>query len=147
MRSSAFRELYVERFHVLLEMRSALASRNRHDVATLREHPGECELRWRNAFLGGNLFDPSEEIEVPVEIAGLESRIAAAPVVGFEIVDRFDLAGEKTAAERTVRDESDSELAHRRQNLFFRIARPGRTRSAIAPIVSSIGMVLSTRCW
>ncbi len=39
---------------------------------------------------------------------------------------RLDLAGEEAAAERAVGDEADAQLAHGRQDLVLRVARPQR---------------------
>ena len=61
-----------------------------------------------------------------LEVLALEPRPATAEVVLREVVDRLDLAGEEAAPERAVGDESDPELAHRRENLVLDVARPER---------------------
>src|SRR5579859_6797938 len=94
----ALRQLHVECLYVLLEMRAALAAGNRNDVAALRQHPSERELRRRHLLLARDLLNALHQVEVLLKIFRLEARVAAAPIVRLEIVERFDLARQKAAA-------------------------------------------------
>jgi hypothetical protein len=86
-------------------------SRNRHDVISLREHPGERELRGGALVLLRDLFHPRDQLEILVEVLTLKSRVLSPEIVGGEIIDALDLSGEESAAERAVRDEPDVEEA------------------------------------
>ena len=77
-------------------------------------------------FCVASSLDPRDELEVLLEVLALEARRVAAEVVRREVVELLDLAGEKAAAERAVRDEADAELATRREDAVLRIARPQR---------------------
>src|SRR5438477_7609345 len=56
----------------------------RHDVATLRRHPGDRDLRRRSVDLAGDRAQPFDEREVVVEIIALEARTAAAEILPAE---------------------------------------------------------------
>src|SRR5262249_16051952 len=102
---------HVDRGCVLLEVAAPLRSRDRDDVGALREHPGDRELRRRDALLRSDLLDLRRDAEIRVEVVAREPRSVAAEVVLVELVRRGESAGEKAAAERRVGNESDPELA------------------------------------
>src|SRR5437588_1182743 len=81
----AFRQLHLERFRVLLEMRAAPAARNRDDVAALSQHPPERQLRRRYALLLRDLLDARDEIEILLKVLRREARVLATPVIGLQI--------------------------------------------------------------
>jgi hypothetical protein len=58
-----------------------------------------------------------DQREVLREILALKARVAAAPVVGRQIVDRAEASGDEAATERAVGDERDAEVLQRRQQL------------------------------
>src|ERR671930_2146723 len=66
-------QLDVERADVLLETLDAPGAGDRDDVVALREHPGERELRWGHALRCGELLDLGDEVEVALEVLGLEA--------------------------------------------------------------------------
>ena len=84
---------YVERSDIFLDPLGMPGSRNRHDVISLREHPGERELRGRALVLLRDLFHPRDQLEILVEVLTLESRVLSPEIVGGEIVDALDLSG------------------------------------------------------
>src|SRR5258705_3360892 len=88
-------EIFFEVFH-------AFGARDGHNIFALREHPGEGELRSGASFLTSHLFDARNELDVALKILALESRRVSPDVVGRKIFVAFDLAGEKTASERTI---------------------------------------------
>ena len=178
----ARRELHLEGADVFLEILPLLRPGDRHDVLALRQHPRERELGRRALLPPRDLLDVRHQVEVLLEVVALEARGVPAVVVGREVVEGAEPAGEEAAAQRAVGDEADAELAAERQDLVLGVARPervlglergdrvnsraarrivsgaaserprwrtlpARTRSPMAPTVSSIGTVRSTRCW
>src|SRR3989442_1608276 len=125
-RQLVVRQLDRRRGDVLLEVAPPLRARDRDDVVTLRLHPRERELRRRDALLGRNLLDPLDELEVALEVTGLEARIAPPEVVLRQIVRRAKATTQEAAAERAVRDEADPKLAHSRKDLVLGVTRPER---------------------
>src|SRR3954449_6603621 len=119
-----FGELDVARAGVLLEALGAARARDRDDVVALREHPGQRQLGGRAALLARDVLDDAHELEVALEVRALEARVVAAEVVGGQVVDRLDRARQEAAPERRVGHEADAQLAHRREDLLLRIARP-----------------------
>ena len=73
-----------------------------------------------------NLFNLSHKVEILLEVFSLEAGRSAAIVVRWKIFEFLELTGQKTAAERAIGDESDTEFATGWQNLVFGIARPER---------------------
>src|SRR5207237_7960792 len=107
-------------------MFDAAAAGSRNDVVAVRAQPRQRELRRRDAFFRGDFFNALDDGDVALEIAVLETWILAAIVIRLECVGRFDLAAQKSAADRRVGNEADAELARRRQDVVLRIARPKR---------------------
>src|SRR5204862_3579835 len=68
------RELHVERAQILFEILAALRARDGNDVAALRKHPCQCQLRRRAVLLGRDPVDLIDELQVLREIVSLESR-------------------------------------------------------------------------
>src|SRR6185295_1436128 len=104
---------------VLLEVGTPLRPRDGDDVRALREHPGEGELSRRAALLGGDRLDTRDEVQVALKVVALEARRHAAIVVGRQILEATDLAGEETPSERAVGDEADLELAAGCKDVVF----------------------------
>ena len=170
----------VERPEVFVDTTRALGSRDRDDVGALGEQPRERELSGPAAFVLGDPLDAPDELGILRQVLGIEPRMHAAAVVGREVVQAVDRAGEEASPERRVRDECDAELATDGERFFGLapiekreltlqrrdrmnavgpanglgaaserpIARtlPRSTSFAIAPTVSSIGTLGSTRC-
>src|SRR5260370_2647717 len=101
-----------------------LGTRNGHDVRPFREQPGKRELTRRAALLARQLLHPAHEIEILLEILALEARMILAPVAFLDVLRPFDLAGQESAAQRAVRDETDLEFANGRQDFVLDIATP-----------------------
>ncbi len=66
----------------------------------------------------------AQQIQILLEVLALKARGGAAVVVGSEVFEAFELAGEKSAAEWTVGDEADAEFAAGGENFVLGIARP-----------------------
>src|SRR6185436_6087706 len=97
-----------------------------NDVPSLRQDPGEGELRRRTALRPGDLPDALGELQVLFQVLPLETRIGPAPVVLREIIEVLDLAGEKAAAERAVSHDPAAELPAGEEDPVLDIAAPQR---------------------
>src|SRR6185436_3982154 len=115
------RQRDVDGGRVLFDALDARRSRNRDDVGTARQQPGERELRRRAALLPREILDAGHEIEIALEVLALKARVLTTPVAWREIVHRAEPSGEEPAAERAVGDEADAELTTRRQQPVFGI--------------------------
>src|SRR5205807_1630480 len=102
-------ELHLERADVFLEVADPPRAGNRHDVLALREHPGKRQLRRRAVLLARQLPHLIDECQVAAEVLTLKARGAAAVVIGREVLETLDGAGEEASPQRTVRDEADAE--------------------------------------
>src|SRR5580658_2922704 len=118
--------MHIQSANILLEIGSPFRTGDRHDVLTLRENPGQSQLRSLAALLPGKLFDPLHQMEIALEILALEARGHAAKVVRSQVVELLDLPGEKATPERAVRYEADSQRAAGGQDFIFGIAAPKR---------------------
>jgi hypothetical protein len=90
---------------VLLQIRDPLGAGDGDDVriavaAALRHHPRQRQLGGRHALLVGDLLHPLDQVQVLLERLALEPRAVPAEVVGREVLDAADLAGEEAAADR-----------------------------------------------
>src|SRR6476469_3717610 len=90
---------------VLLQVGDALCAGDRDDgrvpvPPALRHHPRQGQLARRHALLVGDLLHPLDQVQVLLERLALEPRAVPAEVVGGEVVDAADLAGEEAAADR-----------------------------------------------
>src|SRR4029453_16583344 len=91
-----------------------------------RPRPRQSELRRRAALGSAELLDALDQRQVLAEILALEARREAAIVVGGEILEALNPTAKEAAAERTVGDEADAELAARGEDAVLRIAAPQR---------------------
>ena len=71
----------VRRARVLLDVRDALAARQRDDVVAAREQPREGELRGAHAVLARERGELVDEREVALEVAAVEARHAPPQIV------------------------------------------------------------------
>jgi hypothetical protein len=92
---------------VLLDPSNPLGARNRSDVITLREQPGQRELRRCGSHFSGDGSDLVHDAQITLEVLAGEARVGLAPVVVGELLGRADLAGEEAVAERRVGNQSD----------------------------------------
>ena len=102
---------------ILGEAGGAARSGDRHDVLTLRQQPGERQLRHLDSPVLRQLAQRADRFAILFIVAGLPAFIPAAHVVGGVFGGWFDGRGQKAAAERGVGDEADPELADRGQDL------------------------------
>jgi len=89
-----------QRLRVLLEALLALGARNRNDIPSLGQEPGERELRGRAVLLLGDRLELAHQVEILREVRLLEARVIAAPIVGRDVAETLDTSGEPAAAER-----------------------------------------------
>src|SRR5208283_2730217 len=92
----------------------------------LREYPCERELSRRAVLVLGDCLDLRDELQILVEILTLKARREAPEVVRRQVVELANLAGQKAAAERAVRDQPDSQLAAGLESSIFGLAAPQR---------------------
>jgi hypothetical protein len=116
--------LNVQGTQILFEVFDALGPRDWHDVFALRQHPRERELRSGASFLASHLFDAGCEVDVALKVLALKSRRVSPHIVGRKIFIALDLAGEKTASERAIRNEADAQFAANIEDAVLGIARP-----------------------
>ena len=107
-------ELDLERAEVLLEIGDPLGARDRDDVLAAAEDPGQGELGRGDAALARRApRHASTRLRLRSRFSPWKRGRAAPVVVGGEVVERADLAGEEAAAERRVGDQADAELLAR----------------------------------
>src|SRR6185312_6086099 len=97
---------------------------DRYDPGLLRQHPGECELRTRDALA---LRKPSDELDqrlVRFSRFRGEPRQVVAEIGAVDFRVLVDGAGEKPPAERAEGYEPDAELCERREELSLGLAPP-----------------------
>src|SRR5205814_333117 len=126
LRHVGARHRHGEGADVFFDIFPPLGPRDRHDVVPFRKEPGERQLARRTALRACERFDPSHEVEVLLKILALKPRMIAAPIAVLDVFGTLDLAGEKAAAQWTIRDETDAELAHRGEDLLLHVAAPER---------------------
>ena len=106
-------------------MRAILVEPGIGTISSPRDsQPRERDLCGGAALAARQCLDAGDETKIAFEVVALKARVQSAPIVGGEIVDRADLSREQTAAQRTVGDEPDVQLATRVQQLAFGITRP-----------------------
>ena len=158
---------------------SSLGSRNRDDVLALGQHPGQRDLGRRALMRCRDLLDGLQQIDVALEVFGIEPGLIPAAVLGQESIEVLDRRREKTATERRVSHVADTEFTAGGEDLLLARGSTASIRSRgprsgepsvrggglrtgfgkrkithlarstsffIAPTVSSIGTVGSTRC-
>ncbi len=79
-----------------------------------------------SAFLLRDLANALHQLEIPLKILALKAGRGATVISLLEIFETSDLAGEKSAPERTEGHEADPQLAACLQHFVFRVARPKR---------------------
>src|ERR1051325_1164994 len=110
-----------------MQILPTLRAGNRHDIVGLGEHPREGELCRRAMFLARQFFHPLYHVEIALEIFPLKSRRRSPVIVGWQVLEALEFPGEKTTAQRRVRDKANSQFAARGQDaVVLRIARPER---------------------
>ncbi len=83
----------------------------RHDLLTLRRHPGDCDLRRRRADLGGDRAQLLHQRKIGVKIRALEAR-RHQPVVLAGLAGSFDQWPLIEAArQHAIGGDADAELA------------------------------------
>ncbi len=75
-------------------------------------------------FFASDFFDSLHKCKIALEIFSLESGRGSPVIVFRQIFEALDLPGQKTAAQRTVWHQTDTELAAYAKNLLFGIACP-----------------------
>src|SRR5947209_5273457 len=123
------RERVVERAHlcrverdrsggdILLQVLDALRARNRHDVRSLVEQPGQRNLSWLDAKRPSHLSHRLRRVHVGVEVLSLVAGVAASEVALGVLLCPLDLARQEAAAKRRERHQADAELANRRKDV------------------------------
>ena len=81
-------------------------------------------------------LDLGHDAQVLVEVGLGEAGVVAPEVVGVELVERTDLAGEKAAAEWRIRDEADADFPHQGEDLGLRVPRPQRVLGLQRPVIA-----------
>ena len=71
----------------------ATGARNRDDVLSLCQYPGQCQLRSRTAILFRQLFHLRDQVQIFREILTLKTRAVAAIVVCIKLFRAADGAG------------------------------------------------------
>src|SRR5439155_5906868 len=117
-------KIHIERTDVFLQIFTAFCSRNRNNIFALGQNPSERELRPRAFFLARDLPELGDEIEIALKIFALKPRRRAPVIIVQQVFWFFDLTGQKSAAERTIRHKSNTQLATNAENLCFEIERP-----------------------
>src|SRR5882724_8093344 len=120
------RKIDIEGADVFLQILSPFRSWNRNDVFTLGEDPRQRELSRSATFFARDFFHSLHQIEIALKIFALKSRRRSSVVVLRQIFRFLNLAGQESAAEGAVGNETDSELAANAENFRFGIARPKR---------------------
>src|SRR5215211_8671558 len=113
-----------DRGDVLLQIFSALGAWDRHDILSLVQQPCQGKLAGGYAFFVRYLFDPIDQLQVLVEVLALEARRGAPEVAFRQVLESLNLPGQKAAPQRTVSNEANTQLAHRRQDLILHVAAP-----------------------
>src|SRR6267378_3093143 len=126
LRALDARQRHVEGADVFFRVLTMLGAGNRDDVVPLGEQPRERELAGGAPLLARERFDAPDEIEIRLEVLPLEARMVLAPIVLGNVFQSLDLTREEAAAEWTIRDEADAELANGGQDLVLHVATPQR---------------------
>src|SRR5207248_10280175 len=72
---------------VLFEVLAPLGAGNRDDIVAAGVDPRERDLTRSHASLVGDFAHTIDELEVPLEVAGLEARVVAPEVVRLQVVE------------------------------------------------------------
>ena len=86
--------MHAHRAEIFLQPFDALGARYRDHVGTLRQQPGETELRGGAAFFLGDCFDALHQVAVLGEIVAHEPGVPATRVALGQISEIGDVAGQ-----------------------------------------------------
>src|SRR5438105_9817908 len=114
----------IESTDVFLQIFTAFCSRNRNNMFALGQYPAKRKLRRRALFFAGDFANSLHEIEIALKIIALKSWRRAAEIVFLQILRLFDFAGQKSAAQRTVRHEADAKRPANTKHFLLGVARP-----------------------
>src|SRR5262249_48705049 len=103
-------KVHLQRPHVIFEIFQPLRSRNRQKISTLGEHPCQCKLGRRTAFVRGDLLNRFGKLEIRIQRLLLKSRMRPAEIARVEIVQLLNRARKKSAAQGTISNKSDSQF-------------------------------------
>src|SRR3984893_2802354 len=103
--------MHVERAEILLEPGNLVGAGDRDNVGSLRQQPGQSELRRGAALVLGDRFKALDEGAVLGEIITHKAGMPAAGVARVEMGEIGNGPGEQAAAERGIGDKSDAEIA------------------------------------
>ena len=88
-----------------------------------RQQPCQRELSRRTSFLTRQSLDGCDQVEIPLKVVSLKAGVRTSPVVREPIFDRTKVAGEKTASQWAIRDESDPQAPGTSPANRFQITR------------------------
>lgn len=95
---------------VLFQPAYPFGARNRSGVSIFGEQPGDGDLCRRRADLIVHCFDLVGDGEIALKVLAGEPRVGGTEVIGIELVDLPDGAGEETVTERRIQYEADTEF-------------------------------------
>src|SRR5207244_8352172 len=95
-----------------------------HDPRFLGEQPGERDLRGCRLLSFCELGEPLDERQIRLPVLRREARDHIAEVRAVERGLLVDLSRQEAFAERTERNEADSQFLERRQHLFLGLSPP-----------------------
>src|SRR5215204_4868576 len=84
--------------------------------------PGQAG--WRLRLFRSLSLDPTDQLQVLLEVLALEARRGAPEVAFRQVLESLNLPGQKAASQRTVSNEAYTQPAHRRQYLILHVAAP-----------------------
>ena len=111
---------------VLIQALEFARAGNGHDPGFLRQQPGQRDLRRGGAFFCSDLFKQINHGPVGFDRLWRKARIAAADIGAVEGRVLVDLAGQVTAAQRTVGHKPNAKFLAGRQDLSFDGSPPDR---------------------
>src|SRR5260370_36536636 len=100
---------------VFHEVSAALGARNWDNIGSLRQDPGERELRRCALFLAGNFLDSLDQPGIPPDVLALKARRSAPVVTGIQYFSVAEFARQAPASESAVGNEPDAQLTPCRQ--------------------------------
>src|SRR5205085_8626503 len=118
------RQLYFQRARVLLDVLATLRAGDGHDVAPLRQNPGEGQLRRLALLLRRDLSDALDEPHVLSEVLILKTRKLSAPVVLRQVFRLLEAPRQEAATERAVSDKADPQFPARGEYLRLNVTSP-----------------------
>src|SRR5579875_1916384 len=97
-----------------------------NNVFAFVQQPRERDLAGCGVFPFGNFADDAGGAHIRVEVLPLKTRVIMTPIGFGVLLGAFYVAGEKAAAERGERHQTDSELVQGRNDILLQIALPER---------------------